>query len=618
MDENENMSEEERVDCPLASERKDCAKRMRTDFDQEESSTSSNNSEHNSNSTDCQEQSASTSSDSGLPVSVGEENHNTIDIESPVEENKSPEHGAERMSEERGSDDDDEDLDSVLSSLGDYNSRRSTSSENTIIHSTDTESDEEAHVEEVMKKEKPKHTWYMVPELVNRQVGYSTSKSNPSLFQQRCYGSLRNVQKLELMYKLEDHDGCVNSLNFSPDGTLLASGSDDLKVVIWDWRIGKSITKVETRHRRNVFQTKFLDLKGPDLHLATCARDGQVWYSQICQEGLRHSRKLGQHRGPCHKLAALKDQPHVVLSAGEDGIVFNHDVRKTRPDRIVHVKDDEREVALYSIHPHPLNTHQFCVAGRESSVRVYDQRKCSRPLAKYCPYKENDGKYYSHRLHITCAVYNHDGSEILASYNDDDVYIFDVDRAPGQYAHRYSGHRNGATIKGVSFFGSRSEFVMSGSDCGHVFFWERKTESIVQFLLADDNGVVNCLEPHPQLPFLATSGLDWDVKIWVPSCEEEPTLSGLAQTIKENKRSGWANHPDSSESQSLPQVLWMLWRRLRASRAARNDPDGTAGGAFAGFSPLSVESSGSDTSSESLRSRNDDDLDDDAPGCTTS
>jgi hypothetical protein len=38
---------------------------------------------------------------------------------------------------------------------------------------------------------------------------------------------------------------------------------------------------------------------------------------------------------------------------------------------------------------------------------------------------------------------------------------------------------------------------------------------------------VNCLEPHPQIPVLATSGLDDDVKIWVPSCEQEPTMAGL-------------------------------------------------------------------------------------------
>lgn len=51
------------------------------------------------------------------------------------------------------------------------------------------------------------------------------------------------------------------------------------------------------------------------------------------QEGLRSSRKLGSHRGPCHKLAVLNDQPNVVLSAGEDGLVLNHDLRASKSEK---------------------------------------------------------------------------------------------------------------------------------------------------------------------------------------------------------------------------------------------------------------------------------------------
>ena len=32
---------------------------------------------------------------------------------------------------------------------------------------------------------------------------------------------------------------------------------------------------------------------------------------------------------------------------------------------------------------------------------------------------------------------------------------------------------------------------------------------------------VNVLEPHPSLPVLATSGLDDDVKIWMPTSNKE-------------------------------------------------------------------------------------------------
>lgn len=78
--------------------------------------------------------------------------------------------------------------------------------------------------------------------------------------------------------------------------------------------------------------------------------------------------------------------------------------------------------------------------------------------------------------------------------------------------------RNNRTIKGVNFYGPRSEFVISGSENpGHVFFWEKQTEAIVQMIVADVGGVVNCLEPHPYVPILATSGLADEIRLWHPA-----------------------------------------------------------------------------------------------------
>lgn len=80
-------------------------------------------------------------------------------------------------------------------------------------------------------------------------------------------------------------------------------------------------------------------------------------------------------------------------------------------------------------------------------------------------------------------------------------------------------------MKGVNFFGAHSEFVISGSDCGNVFIWDRSNESIVQWMKADRGGVVNCLESHPTFPILATSGLDHDIKIWLPKKPDGVSLS---------------------------------------------------------------------------------------------
>lgn len=81
----------------------------------------------------------------------------------------------------------------------------------------------------------------------------------------------------------------------------------------------------------------------------------------------------------------------------------------------------------------------------------------------------------------------------------------------------YLGHRNSRTmIKEASFWGQN--YIMSGSDCGHIFIWDRQTAKLVM-LLEGDRHVVNCLQPHPFHPILASSGIDYDVKIWMPANE---------------------------------------------------------------------------------------------------
>ncbi|XP_058129136.1 DDB1- and CUL4-associated factor 6-like [Anopheles ziemanni] len=83
---------------------------------------------------------------------------------------------------------------------------------------------------------------------------------------------------------------------------------------------------------------------------------------------------------------------------------------------------------------------------------------------------------------------------------------------------KYTGHRNARTmIKEATFWGDN--YVMSGSDCGGIFTWERDSGRLVMLMEAD-NHVVNCVQPHPTLPLLASSGIDYDVKLWAPIAEE--------------------------------------------------------------------------------------------------
>lgn len=46
-----------------------------------------------------------------------------------------------------------------------------TSSDSTVINDTDSDTREEDTPPQVLKKLPPKHTWFAVPEVINRQIG---------------------------------------------------------------------------------------------------------------------------------------------------------------------------------------------------------------------------------------------------------------------------------------------------------------------------------------------------------------------------------------------------------------------------------------------------------------
>lgn len=157
---------------------------------------------------------------------------------------------------------------------------------------------------------------------------------------------------------------------------------------------------------------------------------------------------------------------------------------------------------------------------------------------------------------ITCLAIS-DQSELLVSYLDESIYLFTKDMGLGpEFARnfqlsmgdddvlmnihppssalkmdvnkkhtgqRYTGHRNCETLKGVNFIGPECEYVVSGSDTGHIFIWKKKGGELIRVMEADNN-VVNCVESHPHSLVLVSSGIDKDIMIWTPKAFEKATL----------------------------------------------------------------------------------------------
>ncbi|TNN15900.1 DDB1- and CUL4-associated factor 8, partial [Schistosoma japonicum] len=419
-------------------------------------------------------------------------------------------------------------------------------------------------------------------------------------FQENVQGSLWAVTRLHLENKFECHRGCVNTLNFNSRGNLIASGSDDLKVVVTNWITGEQAWSYRTGHCSNIFHVKFIP-ESNDLQIVSCGCDSEVRLAHLSPTGglACPTRLLVKHNRACHKLSIPNGEPNIVLSAGADGRVFSTDLRIPKAHRLLWLPFSE----FFSIASNPSRSHELALCGRsESIVRIYDRRKidkgdpnsgllhtigadhlrgnrrqsdgnnvvqANRQLINSCRNRfrssidsDSDSDSDSNNLlnslsvqlgrriravlnglrgraraalllgnnsedsfstdpsynfevtkySVTAAVYSAQGDAILLSYNDENIYLFDVNQSNKPYLHKYSGHRNMQTIVGATFFGPNSEYVVSGSDDGYFYLWDRESEGIIQWLHADIDGAVNVIESHPTLPVLASAGLDYDFK----------------------------------------------------------------------------------------------------------
>ncbi|KAI5801240.1 wd and tetratricopeptide repeat protein [Geopyxis carbonaria] len=121
-----------------------------------------------------------------------------------------------------------------------------------------------------------------------------------------------------------------------------------------------------------------------------------------------------------------------------------------------------------------------------------------------------------------------DGDDDMADYDDsdDDADFWYRRRRRGrrpvepqapiwEHTKVYRGHCNVRTVKDINFYGLNDEYVVSGSDCGHVFIWDKKTTKIVQLLQGDED-TVNVITGHPYEPLMAVSGIDHTVKLFSP------------------------------------------------------------------------------------------------------
>eukprot|EP01083_Nonionella_stella_P090061 251589_1 len=156
------------------------------------------------------------------------------------------------------------------------------------------------------------------------------------------------VERLAVSQVLSGHEGCVNRLAWNSQGTLLASVSDDCRIMLWNanssTQSAHPLLQIESNHSSNIFGVRFIP-GTCDRQLVTGAMDSDVRIHDISGHVLSHTEMNSrssnrQSSGSacvrvfhCHcsrvkDVATCEHVPFVCWSASEDGTCRRFDLRE--------------------------------------------------------------------------------------------------------------------------------------------------------------------------------------------------------------------------------------------------------------------------------------------------
>lgn len=271
-------------------------------------------------------------------------------------------------------------------------------------------------------------------------------------------------------YTLESHRDTINCIAFHPVFSLLATGSDDFTIKIWDWDVGE-LERTIKGHTRAVLDVDFGGPKGNTL-LASCSSDLTIKLWDPAED-YKNIRTLPGHDHSVSALRFIPSSTNLLVSASRDKTLKIWDVNtgfcvRTLKGHTGWVRD---------VYP-SFDGRYLVSAGDDMTARLWDISAATNTECKLT--------MFGHEHHIECCA--------LAP------------PATYQYLAPMAG------LKKPPPPSSSAEFMATGARDKTIRLWDARGTCLVT-LIGHDNWI-RALVFHPGGKYLLSAGDDKTVRCW--------------------------------------------------------------------------------------------------------
>ena len=312
----------------------------------------------------------------------------------------------------------------------------------------------------------------------------------------------KTVRVVELesaaLTELRGHDEPVHCLAFSPDGHLLATGSDDHTLRLWDTRGGQAV-RVQ---------------RGPEDSVAAVAVDpggrrfalgaqfgGAI---EIYDKGGGQSASIPGADDPVNDLAFSSDSRWLAAAHEEEACVRIYTCAGANPELVRTLKGHESSVKAVAFRP---GAAELASGSSDYSVVLWSVEEGQRLRA-----------FEGHAAAIADVAFDPAGELLAAASVDGTVLVWDADTAAE--VRRLAGHPGGAYALAWSPDGHR---LVVGAGDSDLWLWGSSGDAPVAVLAAHDQKI-SAVAFSPDGTRIVSGSYDASLRIW-DAVSYEPLLS---------------------------------------------------------------------------------------------